>query len=145
MNFQKYLTAVLVCLIALAASVGHAASAGQPAPNVLVFAADEDTYIPVSNPGAANQYIETIEVTPNTTGTLYQILNNSTNAVIWETTSTESRPITALGVVVTATGGITKIIEKVNIQIPTVGIRLNTTTTPGAGFTGLYLYRRAGQ
>lgn len=142
MNFQKYLTAVLVCLIALASSVGYAATSS-PSPNLILFTADEDTFTYPSVPVGNAAIIESIEVTPNTTGTLYQILNNTTNAVIWETTSTESRPITALGVVVTAVGGIAKITEKVNIQLPPGGIRFNTTTSAGAGFTGIYLRRRA--
>lgn len=144
MKAQKVIAAIFLALFACLCGTASAATSS-PAPNVIVFGADEDTFTPPSNQGAANNnVIETIEVTPNTTGTLYQILNATTGQAIWETTSTETRPVTSTGVVVTAVGGINKIVDKVNILIPTGGIRFNTTTTPGAGFTGLYLYRRAG-
>lgn len=144
MKTQKVIAALVLAFCVGICGTANAATTS-PAPNVIVFGADEDTFTPPSNQGAANNnIIETIEVTPNTTGTLYQILNATTGAAIWETTSTESRPVTSTGVVVTAVGGIAKIVDKVNILIPTGGVRFNTTTTPGAGFTGLYCYRRAG-
>lgn len=135
--------AVLCAAVMLGAVSSAFAETQTPAPNVVRMTADGDTFSLPSNTGSV--VFDLIQTQPYTTGTLYQILNTTTDEVIWETTSTETRPVSDAGTVVTAVGTLAKISEPVSIQLPPgAGIEFNTTAAAASGFTGIYLYRRVG-
>lgn len=128
---------------ALALIVGVCApafGATTQAANVVRMTTEGDTY---SAGGAALPPVCQIQLTPVTTGTVFRLREASASGkVVWETTSTETRPITDAGIVVTAVGGLDKIVEDVTIGVPTGGFYLEIDGTDPATWTGIYLYFR---
>lgn len=118
------------------ASLGYSAAAKTG--NVIKLAADGDSWSFASTDAG----IVKIELTPSTTGTLYQLRSGSeSGAIVWETTASETRRVvmSSTDELEVAAGGMPKIEDNVTIQCP-VTLYLNTTDTAAAGFTGMYLY-----
>lgn len=132
----------ITCAIALflVLGAGSAFGAATKSGNVIRMTAEADTWSP---DGAAIPPIVNIQLTPVTTGTCFRLREyNASGKVLWETTSTETRPVSDAGTVITAVGGLDKISENVTLDIPQAGIYLDIEGTDPSTWTGIYLYFR---